>query len=209
MKFYEYLGVELKQHDYSYSFSTLNPARSDTPINTHMIYNGASGRAGMGLPSNAYRTNQFSGALNMATTLFNLIRWILTTLILALHYARLYVLSDPSSRTPTHLCRETLRAWASRTTQENAISRLLGWETFVQAVIVPLFSAVCTTSTDDIWEHPAAEILGEHPRFPGFDNHSHTLNLRLYLANLWDAPLCCRTWSSRYCVTNSLPHPAT
>ncbi|KAJ1311599.1 hypothetical protein OPQ81_010076 [Rhizoctonia solani] len=158
MKFYDHLGVALKLHDYSYSFS-VRPANSQTHcIKTHMIYNGASGRAGMGMPSTVY-VSQGSNPVSVLAVLFNLVQWLFATLVLAIHYLRLFFLSRPSSRTPTHLCRETLRTWMERTTRQNFISRALGWETFVANVIVPLFSAVCTTSTEDVWEHPVAEIL--------------------------------------------------
>ena len=161
IKFYEHLGVELKQHDYSYSFSTFaTPDSKRTPVSTRMIYNGASGREGMGIPSSVYSTH-LPKPLDALAILTNFLRWVFAMLALALHYARLYQLSRPSARTPTHLCRETLRAWTTRTTQQNALSRLLGWEAFVSDVIVPLFSAVCTTSVDDVWKHPVAEILGK------------------------------------------------
>ncbi|QRW18990.1 microfibrillar-associated protein MFAP1, Zn finger, CCHC type protein [Rhizoctonia solani] len=57
MKFYDRLGVTLKLHDYSYSFSTVAPNNlkpKTSSIKTHMIYNGASGRAGVGVPSTIY-----------------------------------------------------------------------------------------------------------------------------------------------------------
>ncbi|KAG9100833.1 hypothetical protein FS749_012552 [Ceratobasidium sp. UAMH 11750] len=124
-----------------------------------MIYNGASGRDGVGVPSSVFRTRRLSSPLDMLTILVSALAWAFSMLALVLHYGRLYVLSRPLTRTPTHLCRETLRAWAVRTTQQSFISRLLGWEAFVAGVIVPLFSAVCTTTIDDVWEHPAGEIL--------------------------------------------------
>jgi hypothetical protein len=162
MKLYDHLGVVLKLHDYSYSFSAFAKSVSErSSITTQMIYNGASGRDGVGIPSTVYRTQRLSSPLDILTILASILAWVHSMLALVLHYGRLYVLSRPSTRTPTHLCRETLRAWASRTTQQNLVSRLLGWEAFVAGVIVPLFSAVCTTSTNDVWEHPAAEILGE------------------------------------------------
>ncbi|KAG9128229.1 hypothetical protein FRC07_002518 [Ceratobasidium sp. 392] len=160
MRFYDRLGVALKLHDYSYSFSTLVPSASGhNPIITQMIYNGASGRDGVGVPSNVFRTRRLLSPLDLVTILASTLTWFFFMLALVLHYGRLYVLSRPSARTPTHLCRETLRAWADRTARQNFVSRLLGWEAFVADVIVPLFSAVCTTSIDDVWEHPAGEIL--------------------------------------------------
>jgi hypothetical protein len=196
MRFYRHLGVALKQHDYSYSFSTFNTSHSgQLPISTCMIYNGASGRAGMGVPSSVYRTQQLSGPSQIFALVFNLIRWILAMLVLVLHYARLYLLSRPASRTPTHLCRETLKSWTIRTTQQNSISRLLGWEAFVADVIVPLFSAVCTTSVMDVWEHPAAEILGKFIRTcEFFDLNLEPALCRLYLAYFRNTPLRRRTW---------------
>ncbi|KAG8741545.1 hypothetical protein FRC10_002722 [Ceratobasidium sp. 414] len=160
MKFYDHLGVALKLHDYSYSFSTLGTsAPGHNPISTQTIYNGASGRNGVGVPSSVFRTRRLSSPLDVLAVLVSTLTWIFSMLALVLHYGRLYVLSRPSARTPTHLCQETLRAWAARTTQQNFISRSLGWEAFVADVIVPLFSAVCTTAIDDVWEHPAGEIL--------------------------------------------------
>ncbi|KAH7345149.1 hypothetical protein B0J17DRAFT_30410 [Rhizoctonia solani] len=161
MKFYDHLGVALKLHDYSYSFST-KAAGSSGPnasqIKTHMIYNGASGRAGMGIPSTIYAA-QGTKPPNVIVMFFGFVQWLLATLVLAIHYFRLFLLSRPASRKPTHLCRETLRDWAQRTTQQNFISRMLGWEAFVAAIIVPLFSAVCTAPMINVWDHPAAEIL--------------------------------------------------
>ncbi|KAG8705164.1 hypothetical protein FRC09_003119 [Ceratobasidium sp. 395] len=160
MKLYDHLGVALKLHDYSYSFSTpVASISGNNPITTQMIYNGASGRDGVGVPSSVFRTRRLSNPLDLVTILFSVLTWLFSMLALVLHYGRLYVISCPTARTPTHLCRETLRAWAKRTTQQNFVSRLLGWEAFVADVIVPLFSAVCTTSIEDVWEHPAGEIL--------------------------------------------------
>ncbi|GAB1519274.1 hypothetical protein RhiTH_002340 [Rhizoctonia solani] len=161
MKFYDRLGVTLKLHDYSYSFSTVAPNNlkpKTSSIKTHMIYNGASGRAGVGVPSTIYGV-QSRAPLKTLSILLSLIQWMLAMFIFTIHYIRLLSLSRPSSRTPTPLCRETLRAWTKRTTQQNSIFCMLGWEVFVEDVIVPLFSAVCTTSVNDVWEHPVAEIL--------------------------------------------------
>jgi hypothetical protein len=162
MRLYERLGVTLKQHDYSYSFSGLTTSRTTEPsIGIRMIYNGASGRAGVGMPSNVYTTPQGSAPPDILEIILNAIKWTLSMIVLVIHYARLYFLSNPASRTPTHLCRETLKEWAHRTTRQSGIFRFLGWEAFVADVVVPLFSAVCTTSIDDVWEHPVAEILGQ------------------------------------------------
>lgn len=34
------------------------------------------------------------------------------------------------------------------------------WQLFVEDVLVPLFSAVCTTARETVWEHPVEEFLG-------------------------------------------------
>ncbi|KEP54911.1 microfibrillar-associated protein [Rhizoctonia solani 123E] len=157
MKFYDHLGVALKLHDYTYSFSSRIAGSLESKacrVKAHMLYNGDSGRAGVGVPSTIYAAHE-----SKLTVLLDLIRWLFATLALVFHYIRLLFLSRTASRTPTHLCRETLRAWTQRTARESFISRMLGWEAFVANVIAPFFSAVCSTSLADVWDHPAAEIL--------------------------------------------------
>lgn len=61
--------------------------------------------------------------------------------------------------------KETLAEWTRRTTPSNFIARTFGmdvaWTKFVDEVVIPLFSAVCTAPADDIYQHPVNEILGE------------------------------------------------
>ncbi|KAH8101635.1 hypothetical protein BXZ70DRAFT_106039 [Cristinia sonorae] len=57
----------------------------------------------------------------------------------------------------------TLREWTVLTTPSSPIARFLSldtrWQEFVQHVIVPLFSAVCTCGEEMVWELPIEEVL--------------------------------------------------
>lgn len=81
------------------------------------------------------------------------------------HFLRLHVLSIPMLF--SHDSTETLAEWTRRTTPSNFLAEFCGldiaWVEFVDKVVVPLFSAVCTAPADDIYAHPVNEILGEFP----------------------------------------------
>ncbi|KAK7688299.1 hypothetical protein QCA50_008670 [Cerrena zonata] len=56
---YKHLGVKFRTTDFSYSFSTLSPSSTGTPLRgenmkTVMIYNGSSGTRGVGIPSSLF-----------------------------------------------------------------------------------------------------------------------------------------------------------
>lgn len=60
----------------------------------------------------------------------------------------------------------TLREWTVQTTPSSPIARVLTldtrWQEFIQDVIVPLFSAVCTCGEEMVWELPIEEVLGSY-----------------------------------------------
>ncbi|KDQ19910.1 hypothetical protein BOTBODRAFT_101781 [Botryobasidium botryosum FD-172 SS1] len=108
IRLYRHVGVNFRIADFSYSFSALKaPVNGAKPkIETFMIYNGQSGRAGV---------------------------------------------SIPSARKPTASCTIfTLARWTGAD---------LSWHHFVGGIVIPLFSAVCTASAEDVYSHPAEEIL--------------------------------------------------
>ena len=109
----------------------------------------------------------------------------LSTLLLVLFYLRLVVLAlpihipdllhvpftlysvptrwVPVPRRPTNRYM-TLLEWTEATTPRGRIVRWLEidvrWQLFVEDVLVPLFSAVCTAPRESVWEHPVEEFLG-------------------------------------------------
>lgn len=92
-------------------------------------------------------------------------------LSLPLHLQKTVRISRTSLRIPVWLptpsrpsAEKTFSEWRDATTPSSSLARYLGldtkWRNFVADVLVPLFSAVCTASTEDIWNHPAEEFLG-------------------------------------------------
>jgi hypothetical protein len=59
----------------------------------------------------------------------------------------------------------SLRQWSEITVPKNPIAKWIGldeaWREFTSALLVPFYSALCTASCEDIWNHPVEEILGE------------------------------------------------
>ena len=206
---YKHLGVQYRQADFSYSFSMLSGADDEKTreITTSMIYNGASGREGVSMPSTVVpdaRKNVSLLSTPLAFT-FALLTdlhaygvFVLSTLVLLLFYLRLVVLSlpihipdqlhipftlysislkwIPIPRRPTNKFL-TLLEWTEMTTPRGRIVRFLEldvrWQLFVEDVLVPLFSAVCTASRESVWEHPVEEFLGAQIRPRIRSDHSY------------------------------------
>ncbi|KDQ54926.1 hypothetical protein JAAARDRAFT_209119 [Jaapia argillacea MUCL 33604] len=169
---YKQLGVKFRKRDFSYSFSLLSWPRTNSTsireprtITTTMIYNGASGRAGVGMPS------MLSNGLGKKGDTF-WFRWTetavtygvfaLLTLALVFNYARLIFLSLPFTRN-TRTSEMSFLEWSRETVPRGFLARWLGmdasWEEFTRHVLVPLFSAVCTASEKDVLDHPVEEFL--------------------------------------------------
>ncbi|KAF8323145.1 hypothetical protein DL93DRAFT_2147213 [Clavulina sp. PMI_390] len=175
---YRSLGVQLRVSNFSYSFSWLEFAQNTTnlALRPHLIYDGASGRGGISMPSrwfsnddDAWRATPSKASSfisNLSRTIFFVLPKILVSLLflfhLALFFLRLHALSVPMLFRQDST--ETLAEWTSRTAPSNWIARAIGldtaWLNFVDFIVVPLFSAVCTAPAQDIYQHPVNEILG-------------------------------------------------
>ena len=164
---YKRLGVTFCERDFSYSFSRLTPSAKPRHrrITTTMIYNGASGRAGVSMPSIVDGVYAESKHLSSRWVAWfaTLVLFAVFTLQITLNYVRLLFLSVPSWR-PKDIESMTFRQWAEASVPTGYLARLSGWDVawqdFTWNVLVPLFSAVCTTSEEDVLEHPAEEMLG-------------------------------------------------
>lgn len=167
---FNFLGVRFREANFSYSFSWLEFAQRTTNmvLRPHLIYNGASGRAGLGIPSRWFsddtedKSHGASHHFNLSV-LPRIIIYVFFMLQLFYHFIRLHALSIPMIY--RHDSNETLGEWTRRTTPSNFVARVLGmdiaWLNFVDEVVVPLFSAVCTATSDNVYKHPVNEILGE------------------------------------------------
>ncbi|KAI0344292.1 hypothetical protein BDW22DRAFT_1392747 [Trametopsis cervina] len=168
---YKHIGVRFRKADFTYAFATLTSPSSAPPlhktnasqrrISTFMIYNGASGRSGMSVPSSYYPSSSADhkypslvdtlAAILLPTALTSLLSHLLRT---SLRLIPLPVRPPPET---------TFRQWVSLTTPSSPVSKWAGldrlWEEFASDILVPLFSAVCTAPEGVIWDHPVEEFL--------------------------------------------------
>ena len=178
--FYTRLGVLFRCSNFSYSFSFLNALPSHRTeesekdlvhqaafaIRPTIIYDGASGRAGISVPTvlkQVYTTLPRGTFRRARARLAFLFTFALSMASLVFFFLRLQFLASPWLRGES--ARELSWAeWAERMTPRGPLARTTGldarWRAFVQDVCVPLFSAVCTAPREDIEEHPAEEFLG-------------------------------------------------
>ncbi|KAF8973825.1 splicing factor, Prp19-binding domain-containing protein [Flammula alnicola] len=163
---YKSLGVKFRQADFSYSFSSLTfPATKwlDRSITTTMIYNGGSGRAGVSMPSGFGTTSKNHGSSSTwVEKLWISGLFLYLTLQLIICYLITLFHSLPfwrSSEVPNLVFRD----WASHTTPKGILAKMTGmdvaWKDYVQTVLIPLVSAVCTAPDTDVMSHPMEEIL--------------------------------------------------
>lgn len=149
--------MQFREADFSYSFSTLSWA-SKQRITTKIIYNGASGRAGVSMPNAMKR--DFNGFF--LRRFIGFLVFLVSTLQLLLNYIQVSLRSSPMMRPPPDI---TFAEWIERTTPSGLIFRWLSldksWREFCFFILVPLFSAVCTAPSEDVLAHPAEEFLGE------------------------------------------------
>jgi hypothetical protein len=156
IKLYRKLGIQFARRDYTYSFTR----RSDgnTAASPNFLYNGNSGLGGISMPS-SLRAATFSWIelIKVYTT------FAFSALMTLGAYLRLVYFCMPRNR-PAGVARMTLKDWAHHTMPRGPLTLLAAddaWMMFVNNVILPLFTAVCTASEEDIWQHPVEELLGK------------------------------------------------
>ncbi|KAJ7924471.1 hypothetical protein B0H13DRAFT_1978624 [Mycena leptocephala] len=143
---YTKLGVAFRQADFSYSFSRFSQSEKTQPLRTTMIYNGASGRDGVGMPAWMQDLHLYQKGHHIVMRAFALGLFILSTVQLFVCYMRLISFALPSNTVPS-----------------NVVARLLRfdtmWKSFTQDVLIPLFSAVCTAPREAVNVHPVEDFL--------------------------------------------------
>lgn len=133
-----------------------------------MIYNGASGRAGISMPtrtSEAYRLGKdFDPLFRTMSTIYAWAIFIFLSLQLVICYARTVYLALPVRR-QAKIKTMTFNQWVNDSTPNSMIALWLGldhiWSNYAHDVLIPLFSAVCTAPESDINNHPIEEFLGK------------------------------------------------
>ncbi|KAJ7785717.1 hypothetical protein B0H16DRAFT_2662 [Mycena metata] len=159
---YTKLGVAFRQADFSYSFSLFSQSDKTPPLRTTMIYNGASGRDGVGMPAWMQDLHLYRKGYRAVMRLFALGLFILSTVQLLVCYTRLIFLALPVMR-PKRYNDMNFQEWAADTVPRNFIARFCGfdatWKSFTRDVLIPLFSAVCTAPEEAVNAHPAEDFL--------------------------------------------------
>ncbi|KAF8491303.1 hypothetical protein JB92DRAFT_3006578 [Gautieria morchelliformis] len=154
---YRHLGVNFRHANFSYSFSSLTPTvKGISDLRTYFIYNGSSGVKGVGFPTN----NPYGLARDFANTLLSTFYFTLATILILFIYLRLLVLASPVFRPEPPV---TFHQWVSQTTPTGIFARWTRldafWCEFSRAILLPMFSAVCTAPEEDVHAHPMAEFL--------------------------------------------------
>ncbi|KDQ30290.1 hypothetical protein PLEOSDRAFT_1111236 [Pleurotus ostreatus PC15] len=177
IRLYKSLGASFRADDFTYSFSQLSS--HSQKISATMIYNGSSGKRGLSMPSAMRRDSSLKHEPWLLRTITWIWCWGLYAAMippLAICYLRLLCMSMPFLRSKD-IKNMTFKEWTSRSTPKGMVSKFLSldvaWKQFVSEVMVPLFLAVCTTSEDDMMEHPIEEIL-DYIWFP-FGTHHYVL----------------------------------
>ncbi|KZV74757.1 hypothetical protein PENSPDRAFT_601073 [Peniophora sp. CONT] len=158
---YAHLGVQIRQTDFSYSFSTLPGATvagsekgGRLEFSPHFIYDGASGRKGLSVPTTIVLHATGLGRAWAYTS------GVLHALLVLLLFLRFLVLSAPFLRPAPSV---TWEEWAAQSAPRGPLARWIGftdaWNDFLVHLCVPIFSAVCTASAEDVATHPAEEFL--------------------------------------------------
>ena len=165
---YKSLGIKFRQADFSYSFSSLFLSTNtySRRITTTTIYNGSSGRAGVSKPSsllgggNKKKQELLVSTIQRAraTGLFIcLTAQLLLCYIITLFYA------VPIWRS-TSIRNTVFRDWAVQTKAGGSLAKWCGmdvvWQNYIYSILLPLLSAVCTASEEEVMNYPLEEILG-------------------------------------------------
>ena len=166
IELYKSLGIKFREANFTYSFSSLHQGKSEEQsIKTTFIYNGASGRAGFGRPSN------FPPSVNKRQyqdTLFQKIWADLQYLIFIFQTVLCFLITLYHSlpfRRPNSVDDVVFRNWVNCVAPQGLLARLAGmddaWNSYVKMVLVPLFSAICTSPAADVMDHPMEDFLGK------------------------------------------------
>ncbi|KAJ8520340.1 hypothetical protein ONZ45_g2803 [Pleurotus djamor] len=168
IELYKRLGVSSRISDFSYSFSWLNVHDKSRRITTQHIYDGASGRRGISVPSKVWAPYEQSKTANANwlvqtyTQVICFMTYAFMMLQLVFCFSRFAWMSLPFLRS-RKLREMSFREWSVQTTPRGVVARLLGldsiWQDFVANILIPTFSAVCTTGEEDVQAHPMEEFL--------------------------------------------------
>lgn len=144
MRLYRKLSIAIRPNNFTFSFSS--NLQDHSPF---LLYNGHSGLKGISLPDCIRRkAYTFQSGITYIRLISLVIISYLFLLALSLFHYTLGHLYDPAH----HLSRETLQSWLARH------PRLFS-SVFNDAVLYPLFSAMTTSSLEQVQQIPTSEVL--------------------------------------------------
>ncbi|KAK0464173.1 splicing factor, Prp19-binding domain-containing protein [Armillaria novae-zelandiae] len=161
---YKRLGVKFAPRDFSYSFSLLSTSDTGRQITAEMIYNGSSGLGGVSMPSTLDDPPkpELGLTLRAAAKAWTIGLFVVWSIHILFCYLRLLWLSIPMMRSPG-IEAMTYKAWVEKTRPTGLLAKWTGfeqvWTEFTHAIMVPLFSAVCTAPEQEVLDHPVEEFL--------------------------------------------------
>ncbi|KAJ7119899.1 hypothetical protein C8R43DRAFT_1099128 [Mycena crocata] len=161
---YTKLGVVFRQADFAYSFSLFSHWQSEKghPLRTTMIYNGASGRNGVGMPAWMRDMHLSRKGHRLLTRAVALGLFLLSAAQLLICFMRLVFFAIPVVR-PKRTNTLTFEEWAAETVPRGVVAKTFGfdstWRSFTQDVLIPLFSAICTVPEETVNAHPVEDLL--------------------------------------------------
>lgn len=148
MRLYRQLGIKLKKSNFTFSFATLYSARRP-----YLLYDGQNGTRGFSMPgvsadSPLLSRQGFTQRANSLGVVLSIVFSYICLVVLALYHHACGHLLDPHHP----LNQEPLHVWAKR-------HRRVLHPSFVDDILLCLFSAVATSSYDAVERIPAAQVL--------------------------------------------------
>lgn len=131
-----------------------------------MLYNGLSGVKGLSMPvmlDEPYRLTKGRGLfIRVVTRAWTIAIFLLLTTHITSCYFRALYYALPWRR--KGLEKTTFEEWAEQTVPTGTLARWtrmdVAWRHYTHAILLPLFSAVCTAPEEDVYRHPVEEFLG-------------------------------------------------
>ena len=153
---YRHLGFPLQPTPYTFSFSHLLPPFTSPKHQTHFIYGGNTGLSAPSLPTRAYTS--------FWSSLGGVWHWLEYAICFVLLIALAFMMWH--DLLPTDLANASLEQFTDGicTVFANPLPLIytpLGrmWRHFTEDILVPLYSAVGTMPTEDLWRTPARVVL--------------------------------------------------
>lgn len=182
LSLYNHLGISIEKTNFTYSFAT-----ATNPTRPTILYNGSNGTRGISLPahlrSHIYLKASRQSLTQIAQHVVQVKQFVSDLLVLVLGYLQLLMVAlwhnklghTTSLHHPLGSCtlrdlvqqpfprpKEPPATWSALAVLvvEKVLRRIITLDRrFVRATLVPLFSAVMTSSSESVWDSPASQVL--------------------------------------------------